>query len=132
MHPKGFKSGQDLYGSWLVRQRHFGRAALVEGPLDAIACWDASVPALALHGSRCTDDQAKILRSLGVHTVVVMTDNDRPGDEVVHQIKQTLPGITVLVGWYRPGWNAKDPGELTPHRRREMFAHPLPYHKAFH
>lgn len=129
LHPKGFKIGRDLYGSWLVRKGGFHRVALVEGPLDAVACWDAKVPAMGLHGARLTDDQAALIRSLGVHTVVAMTDNDDAGYEAVVSIKEQLSGIQVLVGQYRTSWNAKDPGELHPRRRRQMFLSAPPYHK---
>ena len=121
LNPKGFKRGRDLYGAWLVRQRHYRRVAIVEGPADAIACWDANVPAVALHGSSMTVDQANLLRGLGPTTIVIMTDDDRAGDEAAHQIKSMLLGLNVMVGWYRPLWMGKDPGELDPIRRKQMF-----------
>lgn len=131
MHPKGWKSGKDLYGAWMMRKHHFTRVALVEGPLDAIACWDAHVPALGLHGARLTDDQAKIIRGLGITTVVAMTDRDAAGDQAAHEIKQQLPGLSVMVGWYRPEWRGSDPGSLSGHRLRVMFLDALPWHKAW-
>lgn len=76
--PTGFAKGRCLFGSWLVRNEH-NKVALVEGPMDAIACWDARIPALALMGARLTKDQRKLLLSLGVKTVVLFLDNDKPG-----------------------------------------------------
>jgi DNA primase len=131
--PKGFKSGRDLFGSYLVRRRH-GRLALVEGPLDAIACWDARIPAVALHGARITADQVKLLKILGVHTVVCMTDNDYAGREAILSIKGGLNGTSVLIGIYQPTWfnslgrPAKDPGELSKGRRRTMYLGAVPWH----
>jgi DNA primase len=84
-----------------------------------------------MHGAHLTEDQAKILRGLGATTVVCMTDNDRAGDEATHTIKAALPGLAVLVGWYRPHWQGKDPAELHPIRRRQMFSEALHYSKAF-
>jgi DNA primase len=131
LNPKGFKRGRDLFGSWLVRQRHYRRIAIVEGPADAIACWDAGVPAVAMHGCHLTDDQAKLLRGLGASTVVAMTDNDKAGDEAIKQIKEAVPGMNLVVGYYRPHWREKDPGELNPLRRRQMFLDTIPFSKAF-
>lgn len=134
LFPKGFMSGKDLFASYMVRQKHH-RLALVEGPLDAIACWDARIPAVALHGARITSDQAKLLKVLGVHTVVCMTDNDYAGREAILSIKSGLDGMAVLIGIYQPTWSngsgrpAKDPGELTPSRRRSMYLGAVPWHQ---
>jgi DNA primase len=133
MFPRGFKAGKDLFGSYLVRRKHY-RLALVEGPLDAIACWDARIPTLALHGSRITEDQVKLLKVLGVHTVVCMTDNDHAGREAILSIKAGLDGVAVLIGIYRNTWfnglgrPAKDPGELSAARRRTMYLAAVPWH----
>jgi DNA primase len=123
LYPTGFPIGKALYGSWMVRKSDHRKVALVEGAPDAIACWDARVPALALLGARLTKDQRKLLLSLGIRTVVIMTDNDRAGRAAVGQIKKALykSGITVAVGQYRSFWTAKDPGELTVIQRRKIF-----------
>jgi DNA primase len=128
LDPKGFRKGKSLFASWKVRNSH-KRIAVVEGPLDAIACWDAKVPAVALMGARMTEDQAKLMRSLGVRTVVVMADNDPSGFDATVSVKEALPGINVQVGWYRPGWRAKDPAQLKEQRRRQMYLSPMPYAK---
>lgn len=77
--PKRYQKGLNLFGAWKVRWLGLDRVALVEGPLDAIACWDAGVPALGLQGARLTERQSFLLRSLGVKSVVLMLDNDRAG-----------------------------------------------------
>ncbi len=41
-------------------------------------------------------------------------------------VKESLPGIVVM-GWYRPHWRAKDPGELKPSRRKMMYQNPMSY-----
>lgn len=126
LYPKGLRIGRVLFGSWKVRAHH-KRIAIVEGSLDAVACWQARIPAVALLGSRLSPDQAKLIRSLGIRSVVTMTDNDQAGYEAVISIKDGLPGINVSVGWYRPAWRAKDPGELKAQRRRTMFLSPRRY-----
>lgn len=138
-HPKGFKMGANLFGADQVRAGDYKRVAITEGPLDAVACWDANVPAVALHGCRVSPDQAKLLKQLGVTTAVVMTDNDDAGFELLNTARQDLAGMMVMVGMYRQAWvvpdrngewrMAKDPGELTAKRRRHMFLSAVPLHK---
>lgn len=131
LHPKGFKKGQDLFASWLVRKSGHQRVAVVEGPLDAVACWDAHIPAVAMHGARLSPDQAHIIRSLGVTSVVVMTDNDPAGDEAAHSVKEALRGVQVLVGQYRTTWDVKDVAELSTSQRRRMWLSARPYHRVW-
>lgn len=136
LYPKGFAIGKSLFGSWLIRENNRKRVALVEGPLDAVACWDAKVPALALLGARLSNDQRRLLRSLGVNSVVVMTDKDNAGRDAVKQIAEELKGqgIAVKVGEYRSYWLVKDPGELSVEQRRRMFWTAIPvreYLKSF-
>jgi len=118
IYPKRSAFRKYLYGAWMVRTK---KVALVEGPLDVVACWEARVPALGLMGSVLTADQARLLNQMGVHTVVLMTDNDNAGRDCAHQIKGTLSGVNVLVGVYRPYWLGKDPGELRAVQVRKMF-----------
>ena len=122
MDPPNFRKGKGFYGAWKLRygQR---KVALVEGPLDAVACWDARIPALAMMGGRLTRDQVRLLRILGITTVVTMCDNDAAGHKAVRLIQSMLhgQGIRVMVGSYRPYWRAKDPGELSSDRRRKMY-----------
>ena len=126
LHPKGFQTGRNLFGSWLIGGHK--KVAIVEGPLDAIACWDAGVPAVAAYGSRLTTGQAELVKKLGVTTLVVMTDNDLPGREAVLSIKKGLTGVGVYVGVYEPHWSAKDPGELSKVKRKQMYYTAVPFH----
>lgn len=126
LHPKGFLTGKHLYGAHLTHRHK--KVALVEGPLDAVACWDAGLPAVAAYGSRLTDGQAQLLRRLGITTLVVMTDNDQAGRDAVRSVKSVVRGVTVLVGEYEPHWSAKDPGELTKVKRKQMFHSAVPFH----
>lgn len=129
-HPVGFKMGRTLFGANFVRSRRHTSIAITEGPLDAIACWDAGIPAVAMHGAQLTETQAKIIKRMGVQTVVCMTDNDSAGDSAVKSIKDRLTGVTVLVGLYEEGWG-KDPGELTRGQRQDLFKTAVPFHKAW-
>lgn len=130
LYPTGFKMGRMLFAADRIAEAGVTKVALVEGALDAVACWAAGVPAMALFGARLSVDQSKLIKRLGVNTVVCMTDNDGAGDAAVHSVKETLTGTTVLVGWYRDGW-PKDPGELTIKQRKLMFDTAVTYAKAW-
>jgi DNA primase len=116
MYPGGFPRRYDMFGSWKVKG---GRVALVEGSLDAIACWQAGVPALAQYGSSITPEQCRLLLRLGVTEAVLMFDNDKAGKKATKKAQELVQGITLSVGSYPRG--VKDPGELTDQQIREMF-----------
>lgn len=128
-YPRGFPVGRHLFGQWLVKGRK--KVALVEGSLDAIACWEARVPAMALLGSRLTEAQRQVLQRTGVKTVAIFTDNDKAGKEAVWQVHEALlhSGVSVQVCQYRPYWTAKDPGELQPQQRRKAYHSAVPWHR---
>jgi DNA primase len=130
-YPKGFPIGRYLFGAWMIAEGERRTVALVEGSIDAIACWDARVPALALLGSRITKDQVGVLKRLGVHTAVIFTDNDGPGRDAIPQVAEALRSNSIAprVVQYRPYWRAKDPAELTPMRRRKAYHSALPWHR---
>lgn len=126
LYPRGFPLSRILFGTWMLGRSH-SKIALVEGSLDAVACWDARVPALAMLGSNLTSSQHRILHELGVEHVVIFTDNDSAGRQAVLQIREEVSGIAVSAVKYRSYWNAKDPGELTKPQIRKAFhsAQPL-------
>lgn len=126
LHPKGFPTGKHLFGAWHITNER--RVALVEGQVDAIRCWSERVPALGLMGARITPDQKRVLRRLGVQTVVLMLDNDAAGYRGTIGIEEDLKGsgLRVLAGRYRDYWvdqdgPIKDPDGLAGHRLRKMF-----------
>lgn len=130
LYPKGFKIGRYLFGAWKVEQRR--KIALVEGSIDAIACWDARVPALAMLGSRLTADQVAVLSRLGISHVVLLPDNDAAGQKAIQQVIEAIQGagIALSVGWYRDYWiGCKDPASLKPDRRRKMYHSAPPFHR---
>lgn len=120
LYPKGFPLSKTLFGMWLLGVRH-RKVALVEGSLDAIACWNARVPALALLGSRLSEAQHDLLHKLGIEHVVVFTDNDRAGRAAVEQIHEEVHGLQVSAVQYRPYWSGKDPGDLTEKQIRKAY-----------
>lgn len=79
-YPKGFKRSMHMFGSWLVADDpEIETVALVEGSLDAVKCWQAGVPAMAVYGSSVSKAQIKLLRRLGITNVVLFFDNDDAG-----------------------------------------------------
>ena len=118
LNPSGFRSGHHLFGSHLVNGRN--KVALVEGPLDAIACWDVRVPALAVYGARLTEGQAYMLRFLGIEVVVPMFDRDVAGRAAAATVRNAVPDLIIREGEW-PWTYAKDPGELRKSHRRAFW-----------
>lgn len=77
--PKGFDKGSNLFGAWFVAQQPDSYVVLTEGPKDAMKVWQAGHPAVAQYSSYVTPNQIRILRMLGITTVVTMYDNDEGG-----------------------------------------------------
>lgn len=81
-YPKGFKRSLHMFGSWFVAEdQEITTVALVEGSLDAIKCWQAGVPAMAVYGSSVSKTQIKLLRRLGITNIVLFFDDDDAGDK---------------------------------------------------
>lgn len=128
--PKGFVKGENLFASWLVALDNSPYVVLNEGPKDAMKVWQAGHPAMAQYGSHITPCQIRLMRQLGIVTVVLFYDNDRAGRKVE---REALGWTTQLQGGkpiqvYDPERdltrffivkrvrytsNAKDPGELS-------------------
>ena len=120
MYPKGVKLSKILWGASALTEEHT-KVALVEGSLDAIACWQARVPALGLLGSHMSLFQYKLLKRLDIRHIVVFTDNDDAGRSGAEEIIEVVDDILVSVARYRPYWNAKDPSDLTDQQIRKAF-----------
>lgn len=128
--PKGFVKAENLFGSWLVALDTSPTVVLTEGPMDCMKVWQAGHAAMAQYGSHCTPHQIRLMRMLGIVTVVLFYDNDGPGDKAA---REALGWSTHLengkpVQVYDPERDlsrffivkrvaytskAKDPGELT-------------------
>lgn len=120
LYPPGMRKADHLYGAWELSEGD-DTVVLVEGSVDALAMWDAGVPALAILGSYISDKQVEILKRLGIWRVVIFTDNDSAGETSCQQIIETLPSdITWGIALYQDDWGT-DPASLTPSQRREAF-----------
>ena len=121
LNPRGFARGRALFASCHVRKSSHQSVAIVEGPLDAVRCWDAGVPALALFGSSMTEGQVRLLRSMNVKRAVIMTDNDAAGRKAVDQVREALKGSGCAT---RPAiyvTKDNDPGEMDAETVQSMF-----------
>lgn len=119
MYPKGFKAAENLFASWLIEGET--SVALVEGTIDAMACWASGVPALGVYGSRLSDYQKNLIRQLGITTVVFMFDNDEAGTKGIQEaISSGMEGISWKVALDYP-IGAKDPGDLSNRQIRDLY-----------
>jgi len=67
-----------LYGIHLLNSG-VNRIFLVEGEFDAIKCWQHGYPALAVGGSKISQEQIQLLKSLAIKEIFVLFDNDEVG-----------------------------------------------------
>lgn len=94
VYPQGFKKARELFGSWLIKDRH---AVLVEGPLDAIAVWEAGHQGLAIYGSVISDNQIALLKRLYINSVTIITDNDTVGRKARSNLIEALNGFIIRI-----------------------------------
>lgn len=126
LNPKGFKRAESL----LFLDRVSGTTvALVEGPIDALKCWSAGVPAVAIYGSSLSSHQADLLRRHGVATVVSFFDNDPAGRLATMRADQTLRGIVHFTVEWPDDLKGSDPGELQPHYIEFLYREAIPFHR---
>lgn len=119
-----------LFAAWLVRKNGDKTVAITEGSVDCIAMWDAGIPAVAALGSRLSDFQAHLLKSLGVRRAVLLSDNDRAGLEAVLQWHEALEGVQCYVPEYPHRKGVKDPADMRLKERRDAFNTAVPWHRA--
>lgn len=127
LYPKGMAISRILYGAHLVRGRE---VAVTEGSMDAAALREVGIEACALLGARLSRWQQKILLDLAPRSVVVFTDDDNAGINAALTIGRALNRhVPVRVVDYEAieGTLGKDPGELTPEQRRDLYEAALPF-----
>lgn len=93
---------------------------LVEGALDAVACWEAGVEAFAVYGARISERQLALLDRTGALDVVCVFDQDEAGESAYAQVKEMAKGKFV----HRMSWDralGKDIAELDLPTRLDQF-----------
>ncbi len=78
-----------LMGADLINPRKDKFVALVEGPMDFVRLYIYDVPAVAALHSTLTQEQASILKGLGL-PIYVFFDDDKAGKEGVEVVKKML------------------------------------------
>jgi DNA primase len=120
VYPQHIKISELLFGWEKWNDDFDGPVVLVEGAMDVVALWEAGVPALGIYGSRFSERQGKMVRSLYPKYVVCAFDMDAAGDQATKRVYD-LVGDYVTV--YRASWDpdeAKDVAELSEARRRQV------------
>ncbi len=96
--------------NFVIRQQP-DYVALVEGPIDAILSQSIDVPAVSPHGTRVTQEQGLLLRSVTEHLVVVPDPDDSTGQNLLRRVDKNRRFLPSNISFCRlpPG---KDPAEL--------------------
>lgn len=106
LYPRGVTKNALLF-NYTPSQRDY--VLLVEGAMDAVACWEAGFDAMALYGSRLSIAQITLLARTGVRRVGLVLDNDAAGRRAVdgHHSDggQYVPGLDDLLS--RAGFEVK-------------------------
>lgn len=93
---------------------------LVEGALDAVACWEAGVEAFAIYGARISEQQLALLDRTGAVDVVCVFDQDEAGESAYAGVKELAKDKFV----HRMSWDralGKDIAELPLETRLDQF-----------
>lgn len=119
IHQKEFRNEEAiykrdiLYGLHLIKKAGVTRVKMVESETDAIACYCARLPAVALMGRILFDEQVKMLQRANVQVVDLLLDNDEKGIEATDECYDKLKkNFRVNVGQYPPTVDAKDSNDL--------------------
>lgn len=80
LYPRGVTKSELLFG---YTSEHRESVLLVEGALDAVACWESGSEAFALYGAQISAAQLALLQRTGVTKVGLVLDNDAAGVRAV-------------------------------------------------
>ena len=117
-----FVKGRNWYAFHLAREsiKRKGRAVIVEGYMDAIACHAAGIDnAVASLGTALTTEQAHVLASMGCE-IVVCFDSDAAGMAATMRSLEMLRGVCTAVRVAQVP-EGKDPDEYVRTRGGEAF-----------
>lgn len=107
---KGFKASNTFYGLW--NYNNTGRAILVEGQGDLVKLRQAGYSdSLGMFKKCASINQLRILKKMGVTDLLVITDNDKAGNEGYQSIVK-LSASHFKIDRYIP--RGKDVGEMSP------------------
>lgn len=101
IYPKGFDRGGNLFGSWKISASRGDEVALVEGSTDCIALGRFGITAVAQYGSSITARQIRLLKRLGINSIILFYDFDEAGRKAEQQALENLSGFFV----YKVMWD---------------------------
>jgi len=130
-----FVKGRTLYGYGKTKEavRSAGRALLVEGQVDAVACWQAGVKnVVALSGTALTGDHVKLLQRSG-GAVDLAFDADEAGWNAAEKAAHLTLAAGMEVGVVRwpEGSDAADLAKADAESLRQAVAAPVPVIEAW-
>lgn len=84
--PKGFSKGTTLYAAYQSSFVSSDYLVICEGPLDAVAVWNAGHTAVAQFGSTLTKMQRYVLDQLSPSVVILAYDSDKAGEKATSRV----------------------------------------------
>ena len=85
-YPDHSPISKTLFGYHLVRHGVPNNVVLTEGALDAVAMWDAGLPAVAQLGAHLSHDQIGLLRKLAPRSITIAYDQDHAGEKALNRV----------------------------------------------
>lgn len=105
--------------------------AVTEGPIDALRCWSAGIPAISVFGSSMSHTQAHLMKKHGINTAVSFFDNDVPGRVGTMKNDQRFKGTGIV--HYSVDWSLlknvrkADPGKLKNKQLKKLYREAVPF-----
>ena len=125
---EGFRKSQTLYGLWLTYPSIIdsGTVVLVEGQGDVIKLYDSGISNCAgMFSNFLCSDHIKLLLHIGVHTIILLKDNDEAGSIGMNKIKEDTGDLFHMVV---PEYDTKDMGDLTVTEIQELIVPKIKEH----
>lgn len=111
-HSEGQPIRNHLYGIHAVHAVGAEEVWVVESEIDALTLWQAGKAAVALGGARFSEEQRRLLLQSPAKTVVIATDNDKPGQRILCSIYDSLAGYLEVKKMHWPYSQCKDINDL--------------------
>jgi len=125
-HQPRYVNGLAVGDLWFGAHLHTdGPIVVVEGPLDAMWCDQAGIPAIACMGS---NPRSKLKALSRYDRITVLPDRGRTGQTLVGVVSQLATYMPVSIAHYPDDTQATDPCELDPDLLRRVVEQAIPHH----
>lgn len=111
-HNNSFNKNSNLYNWWNAAKhiKKTGIAALTEGPIDVWRLEEGNVNVgLSIYGTELSEQQKILLEKSGAMHIILLLDNDNPGNQAIERIQRQLNRSFKLI--LPPSDRPKDVGE---------------------